>query len=118
MDTSFSEVNWLAVIVGTVLAYGAGMLWFSPRMFGKVWAEGSHNLQPPTSPPVPAMLVQLIGTFLVALTVGMTETQDMLGAAIVAILAIAFVVAGMDLFSQKKSGAVWSTLALSLPWAC
>ena len=42
-------MNWAAVVVGTIAAFGLGMIWFSPRMFGKGWAEGSHNIQPPPS---------------------------------------------------------------------
>ena len=106
MESEFANLNWAAVFLGTVLAFGLGMLWFSPRMFGKAWAEGSHNLQPPSSPPIGAMIIQLCGTFLMALIIGLTETQNMLVSAIVAILAITFIVAGMGLFSQKSGKAV------------
>jgi hypothetical protein len=57
-------VNWPAVLLGTVLAFGLGMIWFSPRMFGKIWSEGSHGIAPPAQMPVAAMVVQFIGTFL------------------------------------------------------
>ena len=29
-----ANVNWLAVIIGAVIAFVLGMAWFSPRMFG------------------------------------------------------------------------------------
>ena len=32
MDVSL--MNWAAVVVGTIAAFGLGMIWFSPRMFG------------------------------------------------------------------------------------
>jgi hypothetical protein len=98
-------MNWAAVIVGTIAAFGLGMLWFSPALFGKSWAAGSHNIQPPASPPFAAMGIQLIGTALLALVVGITETNEAIMTAIGAILAVAFVVAGMDLFSQKSNKA-------------
>lgn len=107
MENEFTNVNWLAVLVGTASAYALGMVWFSQRMFGKGWAAASHNLQPPASAPVAALLVQLAGTFMMALFVGLTETRNMLITAIVGILAVAVVVAGMDLFSQKGARAVW-----------
>ena len=47
MNGLTTGVNWPAVVLGTVLAFGLGMLWFSPKMFGKIWARGSHNLRPP-----------------------------------------------------------------------
>lgn len=103
MDASL--LNWPAVILGTVLAYGLGMVWFSPKMFGKAWATGSHDLKPPSSAPVLAMITMLVGTFLLALVVGMTETDQAIGTGISAILAVAVTVTGMDLFSQKSMAA-------------
>ncbi len=99
------NLNWLAVGAGTIGAFVLGMVWFSPVMFGKGWSTGSHNIQPPQSPPVAAMIIQFLGTFALALVVGLTETTGALLTAIVAILATAFFVAGMDLFSQKTGKA-------------
>lgn len=56
MDVSI--VNWLAVGVGTIGAFLLGMLWFSPVLFGKGWSTGSHDIQPPDSPPIAAMVIQ------------------------------------------------------------
>ena len=97
----FSAVNWPALGLGTVLAYGLGMLWFSPKMFGPAWSKGSHNIRPPDSPPAAAMTVTFIGTLLLAVAVGLTEAAGTTTPAIAAILAAAALVAGMDLFSQK-----------------
>jgi len=98
-------MNWPAVALGTVLAFGLGMIWFSPMMFGKSWSAGSHNIAPPESPPMMAMAVQFVGTLLLAGVVGMTETGQAIGTAVAAILAVALTVAGMDLFSQKSGKA-------------
>lgn len=103
MDISL--LNWGAVALGTVLAYGLGTLWFSPRMFGATWSAGSHDIRPPDRPPIAAMTVQLAATFLMAFTIGMTETAQAIGTALAVILAIALFVAGMDLFSQKSGRA-------------
>ena len=97
--------NWLATAVGAAAAFGLGMIWFSPMMFGKTWSSGSHNIQPPASPPVAAMTVQLAGTVLLAAVVGLTAMSDALGTALAAIGATALLVAGMDLFSQKSTAA-------------
>ena len=101
----FAALNWAAVIVGTIAAFGLGMIWFSPLLFGKSWSAGSHNIQPPASPPMAAMITQFLGTFALAFVVGMTETNEAIGTAIVAILAVALTVTGMDLFSQKSGKA-------------
>ena len=100
-----ANLNWVAVIVGTIAAFGLGMLWFSPRMFGKGWSEGSHNLTPPDSPPMLAMVLTFVALFLLAFVVGMTETNQAIGTAIAAIFSAALIVGGMDLFSQKSGKA-------------
>lgn len=98
-------MNWPAVVLGVVLAFGLGMFWFSPMMFGKTWSTGSHNIQPPATPPVLAMAVQLLGTIAMAVMVGLTETTGAIGTAIVGILAVTLMISGMDLFSQKTGRA-------------
>lgn len=100
-----ADMNWAAVALGAMAAYALGMLWFSPKMFGKSWAAGSHHIQPPASPPGMAMIIQFIGTVTLAFVVGMTETNEAIMTAIGAILAVALIVAGMDLFSQKSAKA-------------
>ena len=106
MSAEFANLNWLAVIVGTVVAYLLGMLWFSPKMFGPAWSGGMNDLQPPSSPPALAMFVQLAGTFALALVVGLTAVQDMLATAILAILAVAILQAGSGLFKQNAGKTV------------
>ena len=101
----FSLINWAAVAAGTLAAYLLGMFWFSPKLFGKSWSMGSHNIQPPSIPPVAAMIVQFLGTFALALVIGITETTGAIAAAIMAVVATALIVAGMDLFSQKTAKA-------------
>lgn len=95
------NLHWAAVAAGTLAAYGLSMIWFSPLMFGKPWATGSHNIMPPATAPIAAMITMLLGTFALAMIVGLTETTNDLITALVAILAVTLTVAGMDLFSQK-----------------
>jgi hypothetical protein len=99
------DMNWLAIIVGAIAAFGLGMIWFSPVMFGKAWVKGSHEIRPPASPPVAAMLVQGLGTLVLALVVGLTVAGGLIGTAVLAILAASILTAGMDLFSQKSAAA-------------
>jgi hypothetical protein len=100
-----AQLNWPAVVAGTVAAFALGMLWFGPRLFGRAWAQGSHAITPPVSAPVAAMVLTVAGLFLLALVVGMTETNQAIGTAVLAILAVAVTIAGMDLFSQKSGRA-------------
>ncbi len=100
-------MNWPAVGLGTIAAFALGMLWFSPKLFGTTWSAGSHNIQPPDAPPLLAMVIQLAGTLVLALIIGITETAGAIIVAIGAVLAVALFVAGMDLFSQKSGKATW-----------
>jgi Protein of unknown function (DUF1761) len=66
-------VNWLAVIIGTILSFILGWAWYSPLLFVKKWAEGINvKPNPDAKMPVSAMAVQLLGTFLLAWLVGIT----------------------------------------------
>jgi len=81
-------LNWTAVIVGTVVAFLAGWAIYSPRFFGKGWAEGSGvELGSASKMPVAAMISQLVALFVLALVVGMTAQTNALWTAILAILA-------------------------------
>lgn len=97
-------LNWTAVIAGTVVAFGLGMLWFGP-LFGKAWAQGSHGIQPPARPPLAAMAVQLAGTFMLAIVIGLTAQTSALGTALAAIAAATFLHFAGSLFSQKSLSA-------------
>jgi hypothetical protein len=104
MQTMLSSVNWLAVLAGTAAAFVLGMFWFG-QIFGRVWAAGSHNITPPASLPLAAMAAQLLGTFMMALAIGATESVQDLPTALVVILAIAALQLGGALFSQKSTAA-------------
>ena len=79
MEELVTGVNWLAVIVGFVVSFGLGWVWFSPKLFGKKWAEG-NGLDPngPDKMPMTAMVSQVVGTFLLAWVVGVTAKNDAL----------------------------------------
>lgn len=98
-------VNWTAIIAGTIAAFALGMLWFSPRMFGKGWAAGSHGIVPPASPPMGALALQLAGTFLMAWIIGITAVANHLLTAVLVILAIAALQFAGGLLSQKTTRA-------------
>ena len=39
----FSNINWLAVVVVTILSFVLGALWHSPFLFGKTWARETNR---------------------------------------------------------------------------
>jgi hypothetical protein len=97
------NVNWIAVIVGAVVAFLLGWLWYSPKLFGTKWAEGAGvKIDSAQSMPMAAMLVQAIATFLLAWVVGVTAAADQLLFVILIILTIGFLFVAGGLFSQKS----------------
>jgi Protein of unknown function (DUF1761) len=105
MNELTAGVNWTAIIAGTVAAFALGMLWFSPRLFGKAWAAGSHSIVPPASPPIGALALQLAGTFLMAWIIGITAVANPLLTAILVILTIAALQFAHGLLSRKTAPA-------------
>ncbi len=99
-------LNWLAVIVGTVVAFGAGWLWYG-KLFRDTWMVGSR-LTPADGETMPmfAMLAQVAGLFLLALVIGVTATTSALGTAILAIFATAVLVVSGHAFSRKSMAAM------------
>lgn len=107
MNELTSNVNWLAVIIGTIVSFIIGWLWYSPILFGKKWAEGSGvELGTASSMPVAAMVTQLVSTFFLALLVGITAAQNALATIILIVLTIAGFVMSVGLFVKKSTFAV------------
>jgi hypothetical protein len=39
ISISFSDVNWLSVIVATLVSFAIGSLWYTPATFGTIWMK-------------------------------------------------------------------------------
>ena len=54
MTLDVSAINWLAVIVGTLIYFGLGALWYSPPLFARPWQAAigwdDSRPQPQTNP--------------------------------------------------------------------
>ena len=104
-----ANVNWLAVIVGWVLAFLLGWLWYSPKLFGEKWAEGvGVELGSADKMPMGALISQAVGLFLLAWVVGVTAAGNALLTFILIVLAIAVLMASGGLFSKKSTYAIWT----------
>ena len=107
MDEIVLNVNWVAVIVGTVVSFLLGWLWFSPKLFGVRWAEGvGVSLDKASAMPVGAMAAQATGMFLYAWVVGVTAKNEALLTIILIMLALVFLTAAGGRFSQKSNYAI------------
>lgn len=106
MEEIFANVNWIAVAVGAVVAYGLGALWFSPKMFGTKWAQGVGLSSGSHSPTAHAMIAQAVGTFLLAWVIGITETTGSILFAVLIAVTIAVIVKANGLWAGKSKYAI------------
>jgi len=103
MSELITNVNWIAVIVGFVLSYILGAVWYSPKMFGTKWAQGKGvDLGETKEMPVAALIVQAIGTFGLAWIVGVTAANMALLTIILIVLTIVFLLMANGLFSNSS----------------
>lgn len=96
-------VSWLGVIVGAIAAFLVGWLWYSPKLFGEKWAEGSGvKLGAAQEMPVGAMVAQIVGLFLMSWFVGVTAASDALLTVILGTVAFTVLAYSGNMFSQKS----------------
>jgi len=104
-----ADVNWLAVVVGAVLSFLLGWLWYSPALFGKKWAEGvGVELGAANAMPVGAMVAQAVAIFLLAWIFGVTASNEALLTVILVVLAIAAFLFSSGMFAKKSMYAVYT----------
>ena len=107
MEPLIVNVNWIAVVVGAVVAYALGALWYSDKMFGKQWREGSGTPVVANRPIAPSMLAQAVATFLLAWVIGVTETTNSLALAILVALTASILIKANGLFAGKTTFAIF-----------
>jgi len=107
MEELIAHVNWTAVIVGAVVSYLLGSLWYSKKLFGPKWAEGAGVSMDETSGvPVAAMVMQAIGTFLLAWVVGITAAANELLTIILIVATVIVLHLASAMFCQKNAYAI------------
>jgi hypothetical protein len=95
-----ADVNWLAVVAGFLAAYALGFLWYG-ALFRKAWASGHGLAAPPERQPVAAMVLQAVGTFLLAWLFGVTAVREQLLTIVLVVLCIMALMAAGTLFTLK-----------------
>lgn len=99
-----SGVNWLAVVLGAVVAFVAGWLWYSPILFGPKWAEGvGVEMGTASDMPVGAMVSQIVGLFLLSWFVGVTAAAGTLLTVILGTIAFALLAFSGGMFRKNSS---------------
>lgn len=98
-----SGVSWAAVIVGAIVSFLVGWLWYSPKLFGPKWAEGvGVKMGDPKNMPKVAMGSQLLGLFLMSWFVAVTAASNLLLTVILATLAFTVMSYANSAFAQHS----------------
>ena len=103
MEEITTGVNWLATGVGALVAYILGWLWYSPLLFLNRWLVGI-GLTPEDAkqPPVAAMAVQALGTFLLAWIVGLTAVTNSLMTCLLVVAMLMTMMVSGGLYMKKQ----------------
>ena len=104
MSELVTGVSWLAVIVGAVVSFLLGWLWYSPKLFGTKWAEGVNvDFESAEKMPVAAMASQIIGLLLMSWFVGVTAVTSALLTVILATVAFTVLAYSAGQFTKKSN---------------
>lgn len=82
MTLDFGQLNWLAVIVGALVYFALGALWYSPLLFSRAWQRSIGWDESRGQPQASAMtyVVPLLAYLVMAVAVGLlvaaTGTDD------------------------------------------
>lgn len=108
MSEITAGVSWPAVLAGAIVSFLLGWLWYSPKLFGVKWAEGSGvKLNTAGKMPMGAMAAQAIGLLLMSWFVGVTAVSQALFTVILAALAFTVLQFSGNSFSGKSNYARW-----------
>lgn len=104
MDELTNDVSWLAVVIGAIVSFLAGWLWYSPKLFGVKWAEGTGvEMGTADNMPFGALGFLLVGLFLMSWFVGVTAVSSALFTVILATLAFTVLAYSGGMFAKKSS---------------
>ena len=106
MDAILTNVNWPAIVVGFVLSFAFGALWYSPKMFGLQWMKAVGLKPEDAQGNAHAMVSQAVGTFLLSWAVGITAELESIQFAVLIALALAIIVKSNGLWAQKNMTAI------------
>lgn len=96
-------VSWLAIFAGAIASFLLGYFWYSPKMFGTKWAEGSRvQMNTADKMPMVAMVSQGLGLLLMSWFVGVTAVSNALSTVILATLAFTVLGYSGNAFSGKN----------------
>ena len=104
MEILLAGVNWLAVGVSTMICFGLGALWYSPKLFGTKWAQGvGIEIGPETKQPMGALIVQFVGTLILAWIIALAHTNGAYSSAVLIVIMGACLLMAGNLFANHDT---------------
>lgn len=105
MESLIVGVDWTAVVVGAVLAFIAGIVWYAV-LFGKKWRAGVGISEDDNSPMTLSMIAQIGSTFFFSWVIGVALAMNALPLAILIVLTIMGTVKANGLFAHNSYAAI------------
>lgn len=103
MEEIVTGVSWAAVVVGAVVSFLVGWLWYSPKLFGTKWAEGvGVKLGDASQMPKGTMAAQATGLLLMSWFVAVTAASNHLLTVILATVAFSVMYYAAGGFAQQS----------------
>ncbi|MEP0521424.1 MAG: DUF1761 domain-containing protein [Hyphomicrobiales bacterium] len=104
MEMLTTHISWLAVLIGTVVSFMAGWLWYSPILFGTKWAEGvGVEMGTASDMPIGAMVFQGLGLLLLSWFIGVMSGANLTAVAVLGTLAFVALSYSGGLFTKKSA---------------
>lgn len=120
---SLGDVNWLAIIVGTIVYFGLGGFWYSPAGFGKAWMrsvgmetpEGGERPGPAiyATPLISGLVVSIATAWLAHATGSSTVGDGLVLGLVVSIGFMATLISTTATFSQFPDRMTWFWITAS-----
>ncbi|NKB32412.1 MAG: DUF1761 family protein [Pseudomonadales bacterium] len=103
MEALFTNVSWLAVGVSTIISFMLSGLWYSQKMFGVKWGEGvGVKTGGDAKQPVPALVIQFVGTLLFAWVVALAYTNGSIASIVLISITFFFLLIAANLFAEHS----------------
>ncbi|CAN5319375.1 hypothetical protein BH18ACT5_BH18ACT5_11420 [soil metagenome] len=104
---SLGEINWLAVIVATVIYYAIGALWYSQKAFGPRWMKSIGWTPSPDREPTSAAfyILPFFGYLVLVIAIGMLAAAtgtDTFAEGLILGLVLGVLFAGAIFFTTAK----------------
>lgn len=107
MNELIDNVSWIGVGVSFFISFFLGWLWYSPKMFGKKWAEGvGVDMENCGDIPVFAMVTQALGTLGLAWLFGIMAVSNALLTIVLILLTVILLIVSNGKYAQKSNAAV------------